>query len=175
MLGGVCYVDLFAGTFQGIEAEIPYFQELGLTYLHLMPPFFSPRATQRRRLRGQQLSPDQAITSATLTICAARRPSCASRHLAGARFRFQPHLGRARLGRASAAGDPAYRDPSTTCFPIGANPDAHERTFARNLSPTNIPVPSRKLPDGRWVQCRTSVLRHEMLQNNSFSRLFGGR
>ena len=39
MLGGVCYVDLFAGDLQGIEDKIPYFRELGLTYLHLMPLF----------------------------------------------------------------------------------------------------------------------------------------
>ena len=42
MLGGVCYVDLFAGTLEGVKAKIPYFQELGLTYLHLMPLFKSP-------------------------------------------------------------------------------------------------------------------------------------
>jgi amylosucrase len=42
MLGGVCYVDLFAGNLAGIRARIPYFRELGLTYLHLMPLFLSP-------------------------------------------------------------------------------------------------------------------------------------
>jgi glycosidase len=42
MLGGVCYVDLFAGNLAGIRAKIPYFKELGLTYLHLMPLFLSP-------------------------------------------------------------------------------------------------------------------------------------
>ena len=42
MLGGVCYVDLFAGDLSGIRAKIPYFRELGLTYLHLMPLFLSP-------------------------------------------------------------------------------------------------------------------------------------
>jgi amylosucrase len=42
MLGGVCYVDLFAGDLPGIRARIPYFRELGLTYLHLMPLFLSP-------------------------------------------------------------------------------------------------------------------------------------
>lgn len=36
-LGGVCYVDLFAGNFTGIREQIPYYKELGLTYLHLMP------------------------------------------------------------------------------------------------------------------------------------------
>jgi amylosucrase len=43
MLGGVVYVDLFAGDLNGIRNKIPYFKELGLTYLHLMPLFRSPR------------------------------------------------------------------------------------------------------------------------------------
>ncbi|HEU0295276.1 MAG TPA: alpha-amylase family protein [Anaerolineales bacterium] len=42
MLGGVCYVDLFAGDLEGLQSKIPYFQELGLTYLHLMPLFKVP-------------------------------------------------------------------------------------------------------------------------------------
>ncbi len=42
MLGGVCYVDLFAGDLSGIRAKIPYFKELGLNYLHLMPLFCAP-------------------------------------------------------------------------------------------------------------------------------------
>ncbi len=42
VVGGVCYVDLFAGDLQGIREKIPYFQELGLTYLHLMPLFDAP-------------------------------------------------------------------------------------------------------------------------------------
>jgi amylosucrase len=42
MMGGVCYVDLFANNLAGIRAKIPYFQELGLTYLHLMPLFKAP-------------------------------------------------------------------------------------------------------------------------------------
>jgi amylosucrase len=42
MVGGVCYVDLFAGDLEGVRRKIPYFKELGLTYLHLMPLFLSP-------------------------------------------------------------------------------------------------------------------------------------
>ena len=41
-LGGVIYVDLFAGDIEGVRTRIPYFQELGLTYLHLMPLFKAP-------------------------------------------------------------------------------------------------------------------------------------
>ncbi len=42
MVGGVCYVDLFAGDLSGIRSKIPYFKELGLNYLHLMPLFKVP-------------------------------------------------------------------------------------------------------------------------------------
>ncbi|MDK3161586.1 alpha-amylase family glycosyl hydrolase [Kamptonema cortianum] len=42
MVGAVCYVDLFAGSLAGLEAKIPYLEELGITYLHLMPVFASP-------------------------------------------------------------------------------------------------------------------------------------
>lgn len=42
MLGGVAYVDLFAGNLEGIRQKIPYFKELGMTYLHLMPLFLVP-------------------------------------------------------------------------------------------------------------------------------------
>lgn len=42
MVGGVCYVDRFATNLEGIRHKIPYFQELGLTYLHLMPLFQCP-------------------------------------------------------------------------------------------------------------------------------------
>ena len=42
MLGGVCYVDLFAENLEGVKSKIPYFKELGLTYLHLMPMFKAP-------------------------------------------------------------------------------------------------------------------------------------
>ena len=37
MVGGVCYVDLFAGNLECVKKKIPYTKELGLTYLHLMP------------------------------------------------------------------------------------------------------------------------------------------
>ncbi len=43
MVGYVCYTERFAGTLSGVEERIDYLQELGVTYLHLMP-LLKPRA-----------------------------------------------------------------------------------------------------------------------------------
>ncbi len=37
MVGGIYYVDRFAGTLRGMIEQIDYLRELGLTYVHLMP------------------------------------------------------------------------------------------------------------------------------------------
>ncbi len=42
MVGATCYLDLFAGNFDGLREKLPYLKELGITYLHLMPIFRSP-------------------------------------------------------------------------------------------------------------------------------------
>lgn len=41
-IGMACYVDLMGPTLKELEAKIPYFKSLGLTYLHLMPLYASP-------------------------------------------------------------------------------------------------------------------------------------
>jgi len=42
MVGIVLYVDLFSDNLRKLKEYIPYFQELGVTYLHLMPLFLTP-------------------------------------------------------------------------------------------------------------------------------------
>ncbi|MCC6613536.1 MAG: DUF3459 domain-containing protein [Anaerolineae bacterium] len=42
MMGAVCYVDRFAGTLRGMAEHLDYLDELGVTYLHLMPLFKCP-------------------------------------------------------------------------------------------------------------------------------------
>ena len=42
MIGYIAYADLFAGDLAGIRERIPYLKELGINYLHLMPPFKCP-------------------------------------------------------------------------------------------------------------------------------------
>jgi amylosucrase len=42
-VGAVCYVDLFAGSFRSLAEKVDYLTGLGITYLHLMPMYRSPR------------------------------------------------------------------------------------------------------------------------------------
>ncbi|MGE9268564.1 MAG: alpha-amylase family glycosyl hydrolase [Verrucomicrobiales bacterium] len=42
LIGGMLYVDLFAGDLVGLKEKIPYLKELGITYLHLMPIYARP-------------------------------------------------------------------------------------------------------------------------------------
>ncbi len=42
VIGAMAYVDRFAGDLAGLRERIPYLNEMGITYLHLMPLFKSP-------------------------------------------------------------------------------------------------------------------------------------
>jgi amylosucrase len=43
LIGAMAYVDLFSGDIRGMQQKIPYLKDLGVTYLHLMPLYRSPR------------------------------------------------------------------------------------------------------------------------------------
>ena len=43
LLGMMLYVGAFAGTLRGVEDRLPYLQECGVNYLHLMPLLASPK------------------------------------------------------------------------------------------------------------------------------------
>lgn len=42
LIGATAYVDLFSTDLKGLREKIPYLQEMGITYLHLMPVYKSP-------------------------------------------------------------------------------------------------------------------------------------
>ncbi|WP_240206410.1 alpha-amylase family protein [Vibrio sp. CyArs1] len=42
VLGMAVYVDLFAGDFKKLKEKIPYFEQLGINYVHLMPLYLAP-------------------------------------------------------------------------------------------------------------------------------------
>jgi amylosucrase len=102
MLGGVYYVDLFAGDLKGMRAKIPYFQELGLTYLHLMPLFKAPEGDSDG---GYAVSDYREVDAAPRRDGRSARAGdgvAPARHQPGAGLCLQPHVGRAPLGVGGA-------------------------------------------------------------------------
>ncbi len=98
MLGGVCYVDLYAENLSGITRKIPYFKELGLTYLHLMPLYLAP---VEENDGGYAVSSYREVNPALGSIDELRdlaQELRRERHQPGARLCVQPHFGRARMG-----------------------------------------------------------------------------
>lgn len=149
MLGGVCYVDRYAGNLAGIRDQIPYFRELGLTYLHLMPLFDAPDgdndggyAVSSYRRVNPSLGTMQQLTELAADL-----------RLAGISlvldFIFNHTSDEDEWARKAVAGDPEYAD-FYLIFPDREMPDAYERT-TREIFPDDHRGSFVPLEDGRWI------------------------
>jgi amylosucrase len=134
MIGGVCYVDLFAGTLDGLRGRLPYLKKLGLTYLHLMPLFDSPEGNNDG---GYAVSSYRRVNPRLGTI----------EDLAELAHEFQEHgislvldfvfnhtSDEHEWARRAQAGDHEY-ERFYFLFPDRTMPDAYERTL-REIFPT---------------------------------------
>lgn len=148
-VGGVCYVDLFAGDLQGLKAKIPYFQELGLTYLHLMPLFKCPEGKSDG---GYAVSSYRDVNPALGSIDDLREV-IAALHEAGISavvdFIFNHTSNEHHWAVECAAGNPQY-DNFYYIFPDRQMPDQYDRTL-REIFPDQHPGGFSQLADGRWV------------------------
>ncbi len=150
MLGGVCYVDLYAGTLNGIREKIPYFQELGLTYLHLMPLF---RAPEGENDGGYAISSYREVDPRLGSM--AELASLAEELRANGislvvDFVFNHTSNEHEWALKARAGDPEYLDYYFT-FADRAMPDAYERTL-REIFPDEHPGAFTYFEDmQRWV------------------------
>ena len=149
MLGGVCYVDRYAADLEGVRARIPYFKELGLTYLHLMPLFLAPEphsdggyAVSSYRDVNPKLGTMQQLRD----LAAELRANGISLVVD---FIFNHTSDEHEWARKAAAGDPAYSD-YFWIFPDRSMPDAFEQTV-REIFPDDHPGSFIQMPDGRWV------------------------
>ena len=149
MVGGVCYVDRYAGNLQGVRDQIPYFKELGLTFLHLMPLFACPAensdggyaVSSYRSVREdlgtieelQALATDLRANGISLVID----------------FIFNHTSNEHAWAKQAAAGDPTFSN-YYWMFPDRQGPDAYERT-TREIFPDDHPGSFVQLADGRWV------------------------
>jgi amylosucrase len=149
MLGGVCYVDRFAGDLRGLEAAIPYFQELGLTYLHLMPPYACPQAHNDG---GYAVSSYRAVDPRLGSIEDLRRVATTLRRAGIALvldFVFNHTSYEHAWAVAARAGDARFRD-YYFIFEGREQPDSYERTL-REIFPDEHPGAFSPLPGDRWV------------------------
>ena len=149
MVGGVCYVDRYAGTFKTLEAEIPYFKSLGLTYFHAMPPFLCPAANSDG---GYAVSSYRAVDPALGSIDDLRAFASALREQGISLcldFIFNHTSNEHEWAQKAAAGDLEH-SAYYWIFPDRGTPDAFERT-TREIFPDDHPGSFVQLPDGRWI------------------------
>jgi amylosucrase len=164
MLGGVCYVDKFAGSLKGIEAQIPYFQELGLTYLHLMPLFRCPEGNSDG---GYAVSSYREVNPALGTMADLRALATSLRQ-AGISlvldFIFNHTSNEHEWAKRCLAGDPAYRE-FYYLYPDRSQPDQYDRTL-REIFPDQHPGGFSQLPDGRWVWSTFNTFQWDLNYSN---------
>lgn len=128
MVGGVCYVDRFAGDLAGLRARIPYFKELGLTYLHLMPLFKAPAENSDG---GYAVSDYRQVDARLGTMDDLRRLAGDLRREGISLvldFVFNHTSDEHRWAQAAQAGDPDHAD-YYFLFPDRQLPDAYDRTL----------------------------------------------
>jgi glycosidase len=137
MLGGVCYVDLFAGDLAGVRERIPYFKELGLTYLHLMPLFKVPEGENDG---GYAISSYREVNS-TLGSMDELRTLATELRREGISlvldFVFNHTSDEHAWAMAAKAGDTEYLEYYRV-FPDREMPDAYERHL-REIFPDEHP------------------------------------
>jgi amylosucrase len=153
MLGGVCYVDLFADDLEGIKSKIPYFKELGLSYLHLMPLFKAPEgendggyAVSSYREVHPPLGTMEQLASLTRdlrTVGISLVVDLVFNHTSN------EHM----WAKRARSGDEEYQE-FYRIFPDRKMPDAYERTL-REIFPDEHPGAFTFFPDlfkdGGWV------------------------
>ncbi len=150
MLGGVCYVDLFAGDLNGIRARIPYFKELGLTYLHLMPLFRCPDGNNDG---GYAVSSYREVDPKLGTIdqlCELAQELRANEISLVLDFVFNHTSNEHRWAVQARSGERAFQE-YYRMFPDRTMPDAYERNL-REIFPDEHPGAFTYFPDiERWV------------------------
>ena len=150
MLGGVCYVDLFAGNLAGIRDKIPYFKELGLTYLHLMPLFKRPTGDNDG---GYAVSSYREVDPALGSMPELRGLASELRQQGISLvvdFIFNHTSDDHEWAAAALAGDPEFRE-FYYFLPDRTLPDAYERSL-REVFPDEHPGAFSYVPSlNQWV------------------------
>ena len=134
MVGGVLYVDLFSDNLAKLHEHIPYFKELGLTYLHLMPLFAVPHGDNDG---GYAVSSYRAINPELGTMQELAELSAILRREGISLvldFVFNHTSDEHEWALRAQAGEPDF-EAFYFIFPDRVMPDQYERTL-RDIFPT---------------------------------------
>ncbi|MFP4499504.1 MAG: amylosucrase [Candidatus Hydrogenedentota bacterium] len=129
MVGAMCYTRFFSGDLPGLIERIPYLTELGITYLHLMPPFRVPEGDNDG---GYAVSSYREVNPELGTIDDLRRLSAELRRCGislALDFVFNHTADEHEWAQNALAGDPDSQE-YYHMFPDRTMPDAYERSIA---------------------------------------------
>ena len=150
MIGGVCYVNLFAGNLEGLRENIPYFKELGLSYLHLMPLFLVPEGENDGGYAVssyRDVDPSLGTMEQLAELAADLRGQGISLVVD---LVFNHTSDEHAWAKKALAGDPDYQD-YYRMFPDRKMPDAYE-AHMREIFPDEHPGAFTYRPEiGKWV------------------------
>ncbi len=165
MLGGVYYVDLFAGDLKALRAKIPYFKELGLTYLHLMPLFKAPEGDSDG---GYAVSDYRQVAANLGSMDDLRELATELRHEGISLvldFVFNHTSDEHRWAKAALKGDPEHQE-YYFLFTDRTMPDAYDRTL-REIFPDKHPGGfSYRAEINKWVWTTFNVFQWDLNYQN---------
>jgi amylosucrase len=152
--GYVCYVDHFCGTLAELPAKLDYLDELGTTYLHLMP-LLRPRPGENDG--GYAVMDYRAVDPRVGSMADLEKVAHAlhERDMSLCIDLVLNHTAREHAwAQGWLAGDPAYAD-FYTAFPDRRMPDAYDATIPE-VFPDRAPgsfswVPEARDGAGGWV------------------------
>jgi len=160
MVGYVCYTDRFCGTLRALPGKLGYLDELGVTYLHLMP-LLAPRpgendggyAVMDYRAVDPRLGTMDDLSDVARALRQRGMSLCVDLVLNHTAMEHP-------WAKAWLAGDPEFAD-FYTAFPDREMPDAYERTIVPVFPdrapgsftwfPQAVPDAARSARAGGWV------------------------
>lgn len=149
-LGYVCYTERFAGSLPKVQDRLDYLQELGVTYLHLMP-LLRPREGENDGGYAVAAYDEVDPVLGTMDDLESLAAALHERQMSLCIDLVVNHTAREHpWAQGALNGDPTYKD-FYLVFPDRVRPDAYERTL-REVFPAFAPGNFTWQPDHQvWV------------------------
>ncbi len=149
MLGMMLYTDAFAGNLRGVRDRLPYLEECGVNYLHLMPLLASPKG---RSDGGYAVSDFRAVQPelGTMDDLEALADACREAGISLCLDFVMNHTSEDhQWAKKARAGEPGYRE-RYFFYDHWDIPREFEKTVPQ-VFPTTAPGSFTQLEDGRIV------------------------